>query len=253
MTLFRNVVFVAALAGLLASLVMTGLQAWFTVPLILKAETYESAEPVHDHDHSASAGAADASHSHGHSHSDGHDHGDGWAPADGTERFTYTALANIVSGVGFALLLVAVSEFAGGISSWRVGAAWGFAGFAVFTLAPGLGLPPELPGMPAAELEGRQFWWLATVAATAAGLALIAFRGTVVLSLVGLALIVAPHLIGAPQPASHESPVPVELHRDFVIAATLTSLVFWVLLGGLAGVLRQRLIGRAGNLRDQLA
>jgi cobalt transporter subunit CbtA len=252
MTLFRNVVFVAALAGLLASLVMTGLQAWFTVPLIQKAEVYESAEPVHDH--AASSGAAEAAHSDGHDHSLGHSHDeDAWAPADGMERFTYTALANVVSGVGFALLLLAVSEFAGGISSWRAGVAWGFAGFAVFTLAPGLGLPPELPGMPAADLDARQIWWLATVVATAAGLALIAFRGTVVVSLIGLALIVAPHLIGAPQPASHESPVPVELHRQFVIAATLTSLVFWVLLGVLAGMFRQRLLGRAGDLRDQLA
>ena len=32
--------------------------------------------------------------------------------------------------------------------SWRQGLFWGFAGFAVFTLAPGLGLPPELPAMP---------------------------------------------------------------------------------------------------------
>ena len=52
------------------------------------------------------------------------------------------------------------------------------AGFAVFMLAPSLGLPPELPGMPAAELGPRQVWWLLTAAATAAGLALLAFRRT---------------------------------------------------------------------------
>ena len=83
-----------------------------------------------------------------------------WAPADGMERTTYSFLANIVTGIGFALLLVAVSELAGGILSWRQGVLWGLAGFAVFTLAPGLGLPPELPAMPAADLGARQFWWV---------------------------------------------------------------------------------------------
>ena len=52
-------------------------------------------------------------------------------------------------------MLVCVSGFAGGVTGWRAGLLWGFAGFAVFTLAPGLGLPPELPAMPAAELLPR--------------------------------------------------------------------------------------------------
>ena len=60
MTLFRNVVFVAAIAGLLAGIVMTAMQAYTTVPLILKAETFEGAEaPAHDH--AAQADAAGTS------------------------------------------------------------------------------------------------------------------------------------------------------------------------------------------------
>ena len=43
MTLFRNVVFIAALAGLLAGIVMTAMQTYATVPLILQAETFENA------------------------------------------------------------------------------------------------------------------------------------------------------------------------------------------------------------------
>ncbi|MBO6636415.1 MAG: CbtA family protein, partial [Parvibaculum sp.] len=50
MTLFRNVVFVAALAGLVAGLVLAALQAYATVPLILQAETYEGAAHGHSHD-----------------------------------------------------------------------------------------------------------------------------------------------------------------------------------------------------------
>ena len=243
MNLFRNAVFTAAIAGLFAGLVMTALQTFATVPLILQAEAYEGA-PMAGHAHAAAASAdvqAEAAVA-------VHEHGDeAWAPADGFERFAFTALANIVTGIGFALVLVAASEFAGGIAGWRQGVFWGFAGFAIFTLAPGLGLPPELPAMPAADLMDRQVWWIGTVAATAAGLALIAFRGTAVFSLIGVALIVAPHVIGAPQPASHETPVPADLHRQFVVAVTVTNLIFWVLLGGVVGMVRQHFISAAAN------
>jgi cobalt transporter subunit CbtA len=252
MNLFRNAVFTAVIAGLFAGLIMTALQTYATVPLILQAETFEGAGmPAHDQ----GAAAMDTSDQQpapaaGHSH----DHGDqAWAPSDGFERFAFTALANVVTGIGFALVLVAVSEFAGGIGNWRQGIFWGFAGFAVFTLAPGLGLPPELPAMPTADLFDRQVWWAATVAATAAGLALIAFRGTAVFSLIGVALIVAPHIIGAPQPASHESPVPADLHHQFVVAVTITNLIFWVLLGGVVGMVRQHFLASASQPNKSFA
>ena len=131
---------------------------------------------------------------------------------------------------------------------------WGLAGFAVFTLAPGLGLPPELPGMPAADLGARQVWWIATAAATAGGLALLAFRGTVLFSLIGVALIIAPHIIGAPQPVSHESAVPADLHHSFVVAVTITNLIFWVVLGGLVGIVRPWMQpDRRPSMRDSFA
>lgn len=249
MNILRNAVFVAALSGLVAGLVMTALQAYATVPLILQAETFENAgEPAHDHGaaavEEATPPAAEAAHEHDE---------EGWAPEDGAERFLYTTGANAVTAIGFALLLVAASEFAGGIGSWRQGVLWGLAGFATFTLAPGLGLPPELPAMPAADLGARQVWWIATVVATAAGLALIAFRGTVPLSLVGLALIVLPHVIGAPQPESHESPIPEGLHHSFVVAVTVTNLIFWVVLGGLVALTRQWLARPQGSLSGSLA
>ena len=245
MNLFRNAVFTAAIAGLFAGLIMTALQTYATVPLILQAETFEAAG-MSDHGHGAAARPA-AEEPASEPAAAGHHSAEAWSPADGFERFAFTALANIVTGIGFALVLVAVSEFAGGIAGWRQGVLWGLAGFAVFTLAPGLGLPPELPTMPAADLMDRQVWWIATVAATAAGLALIAFRGSAVFSLVGVALIVAPHLVGAPQPSSHESPLPDGLHHQFVVAATVTSLIFWVLLGGMAGMVRQHFLATAAR------
>lgn len=248
MTIFRNVVFVAALAGLFAGLVMTAMQTAFTVPLILQAETYEggSDEAVPEE-----GTASEDAHDHG---AAGHSHGDeAWMPADGLERTFYTALAAIVTGIGFALLLVVASELAGGITGWRQGLFWGFAGFSVFTLAPGLGLPPELPGMPAADLFARQVWWIGTVVATAGGLALITLTRSAGLAALGAALIVLPHVVGAPQPESHDTLVPADLHHSFVVAVTMTNLVFWLALGAAAGVLRPRFAQGLGEPQSSLA
>ena len=102
-------------------------------------------------------------------------------------------------------------------------------------------LPPYvLKLLEAADLGDRQFWWILTVAATAAGIALLVFGRTVPLSLLAVALIVLPHVVGAPLPDSFESPIPEALHHSFVVAVVVTSLVFWVLIGGLTGLLRDR-------------
>ncbi len=261
MSYFRNVVFIAALSGLAGGLVMTALQAYATVPLILKAEVYEKAGEAHSHGATDAKPAATMVQSTAAAQPAGHDHSththaakadepkeEAWEPADGLERTSYTVLANIVTGIGFALVLVALSEFAGGIADWRAGIFWGFAGFTVFTLAPGLGLPPELPAMPAADLLQRQTWWIGTACATAAGLALIVFRRAPWALVAGIALIVVPHLIGAPQPDSHETPIPANLHHQFIVASTMTNLVFWVLLGCVAGLVRGRFTSSSEQL-----
>ncbi|MER8952339.1 CbtA family protein [Mesorhizobium sp. M0833] len=257
MTLFRNVVFIAAIAGLVAGVVLACMQAYATVPLILKAEVYEQAGGGHDHAAAPAEKAAgtmamsSAAPAPAEAMAPAED--EGWAPADGFERFGFSVVANIVTGIGFALVLVAVSEFAGGIGNWRQGLFWGLAGFAVFTLAPGLGLPPELPAMPAADLVQRQIWWWATVVATAAGLGLIAFRRSLPLAILAVALIVAPHIVGAPQPDSFETAIPEGLHHQFVVAVTLTNLVFWLVLGMVVGLVRGRFTGAATSLRDSFA
>jgi cobalt transporter subunit CbtA len=237
MDYFRNIVVVAALAGAIAGLGMTVAQQLSTVPLILKAEVYEQGPEAPAHDHGDQAAAT---HSHGEAEAGAEE--EGWAPADGLERTFFSVAANIVTGIGFALLLVAASELFGGIRDWRQGVFWGLAGFAVFTLAPGLGLPPELPAMPAAELGPRQLWWVATVICTALALGLLFYQRSLVAVAAAIALLVAPHLIGAPQPASYESPIPEGLHHSFVVAVVLTTLLFWVLLGGLAGLFRGRFV-----------
>lgn len=232
MDYFRNIVVVALIAGAFAGLGMTLAQSFATVPLILKAETFENQAEAAPHDHGASRDTAVNAHA----------EEEGWAPQDGFERATFTAAANIITGVGFALLLIAVSELFGGIRDWRQGVFWGLAAFVVFTLAPGLGLPPELPAMPAADLGARQVWWVATVICAGIALWLLFYQRSVIGVVAAFALLLAPHIIGAPQPENHTSPIPEELHHSFVVAVVLTTLMFWALLGGLAGYLRDRFI-----------
>ena len=218
MAMFRSLVFAAALAGLLAGVLVTIGQQMGVVPLIIAAEAYETAEV-------AAPPVAGTAHDHA-----GHDH-EAWAPQDGFERTAFTLLANILTGTAFALLLTAAFALRGRAIGWRQGLFWGLAGFAVFMVAPAIGLPPELPGMPAAPLLARQLWWIATVLATAGGLALLVFRSSPVTAVVAIALIIAPHPGGAPPPAYTATAVPGELHPRFVVAATVTSFLFWVALG----------------------
>ena len=244
MTALRSMLFIAALAGLAVGVAMTLLQYFVTVPLILQAETFENAAPAEATPQAHAEGAAVVAHEHD---------DEEWAPADGFPRMGLTAVANLVTAVGFGLLLVAASEFAGGIRDWRQGLFWGLAGFASFTLAPGLGLPPELPAMPAAELASRQVWWIACVLFTGAGLALIVFGNGAWVAFAGCALLIVPHLIGAPQPDSHDSPVPANLHHQFIVAVTVTNLIFWVLLAYAVSLLRPRFAADLGTPQRQLA
>lgn len=236
MRAFRELFFAALFAGLLAGGFATAAHQLGTVPLILAAEAFEgAAAPLAP----AAPGA--------HVHADGaaHDHGGAWEPADGLERTAYTLLADLLAGVAYALLLVAALALRGGTTDWHRGLLWGLAGFAVFALAPGLGLPPEVPGTRAAPVADRQLWWSATAALTAGGLALLLLTRRAAWAALGAALLVLPHLVGAPQPAEHLSLAPEDLARRFVVASTLVNLLFWLVLGTAAGHLYGRAASRA--------
>ena len=245
--LLRRILAAGLIAGFVAGVVVTAVQQVQVVPLILAAEIFESA-PAHahgTHDHGAQADGA-------------HDHGDGWAPEDGLERNLFTLLANVIAGVGYGSILVALMVFAGRKLDWRRGLLWGLGGFAAFALAPAMGLPPELPGMAAAELGARQLWWISTAAATIAGLGLIVF-GTeqralrLAAPLAGLALIALPHLIGAPHPVSDAGNVPAELAARFAVASLIAQAVFWAALSAVAGHLLGRSLPQSSAVRPLAA
>ncbi len=233
--MFRRIVFSAALSGLAAGLLISVIQHFTVVPMVIEAETYEArATSVRAAAVTEAVGHADHGQQ-GHSHS--HDDlgsGEEWAPADGVERTLYTVLTNTLAAIGFALLLgagFAVFNHA----SWRHGLLWGLGGFVAFQLAPALGLPPELPGTVSAEVGLRQGWWLATVIATATGLGTLVFAKNLMLRVLGVALIALPHLIGAPHPEVFSIAVPPEMASAFIIKTLLVGGVFWVVLGGLTG------------------
>lgn len=243
METFRRLFIVAALAGLIAGVFITIVHQVSTSQIILAAEVFENAaeaaEPA-----AAEAPAADATEAaagaEAHDH-EAHDHGaEAWGPADGLERTLYTALADILTGIGFSLLLVAGYRIWGGQMNWRTGLYWGLAGFAAIVLSPDLGLPPEVPGTEAAPLLDRQIWWVATAMLTAGGLALVFFGKRYWWAAVGLALIVLPHAYGAPQPAEHVSVAPEELAHRFIVAATIAGLLFWSVLGTATGYFYNR-------------
>ncbi|WP_110972832.1 CbtA family protein [Pseudomonas huaxiensis] len=226
--MFMRIARTAGFAGLLAALLLTLLQSFWVAPLILQAETYETAAPaVQEHEHTDAAGA------------EHHHDAEAWSPEDGWQRVLSTTGGNLVVAVGFALLLAAMYTLRrpGRVTT---GALWGLGGFAVFCLAPNLGLPPELPGTAAADLALRQYWWIGTAAATAVGLALMVFAGNWLLKAVGLVLLVLPHVIGAPQPEVHESLAPEALESQFIVASLLTNAAFWVALGLISAWLYRR-------------
>jgi cobalt transporter subunit CbtA len=222
MPIFRSIVFSAALAGLIVGVVISVVQFFGTVPLIQQSEVFER---------KAQAPVPAAQPAAAHDHDKAHSHDSEWEPEEGFQRNAFTVGANILTAIGFALLLVGVYAIRGRPVTWREGLLWGLAGFVVFTAAPGLGLPPELPGLPVADLTARQTWWIATAAATAGGLWLLTFRPTAWTAVLAFGMILLPHLIGAPVAPEAHSEVPAALSHRFVVVVTLTSLLFWALLG----------------------
>ncbi|MET1076998.1 MAG: CbtA family protein [Pseudomonas sp.] len=217
--MFIRIARTAGFTGLLAALLLTLLQSLWVTPLILHAETFENSAPAAEQAHSHEPGVAEHQHD-----------SEAWSPEDGWQRVLSTSGANLVVAVGFALMLAGLYSLRAP-GRVRDGLLWGLAGFATFSLAPSLGLPPELPGTAAADLALRQYWWIGTASATAVGLALFAFARPWALRIAGLLLLAVPHLIGAPQPEVHESLAPAALGQQFILASLVTNGLFWLALG----------------------
>ena len=225
-----RVVLAALLAGIAAGLAMGVIQHVRLTPLILQAESFERAGNAHSHDAAAPAEAGQD-----------HDHGaEAWAPEDGWQRTLSTTVTAAMTGAGFAAILAAVSLISGLQITRRNGLVWGVCGFLAVTLAPAVGLPPELPGMPAADLFARQVWWVGTIVATGAGIFLRAARREIPAIVLGLALIAFPHVLGPPIAVHGESAVPPGLAAAFVANSLAANAIFWCLIGLFLGLVLDR-------------
>ena len=258
---FRNIVFAAIAAGILAGIILGTLQHFQVTPIILGAEVYEVADVVkpqvaaeaHDHSNPAHHNTPEKMANHlavlsatketeGHGGGDHHHNPEAWSPEDGAERIFYTYLSSSLMAIGFALVIISGMSLSGK-NSITAGALWGLAGYIAFFVAPTLGLPPEIPGMEAAALEGRQSWWLLTVLLTAIGLGLLAF-GKGALRWSGLLVVAIPHILGAPQPETHGFTHPdatavaalEALVGQFEITTAVVNGIFWVCLGLLCAI-----------------
>jgi len=226
--MFGKILTSALFAGFVAGLIAAALQLVFVQPVLLHAELYEGGDLVHFGAEAVSA----------HQNLGGID-----IVRDGLSVL-FTALIYI----GYGLVLAAVMAFAaerGVAIDARRGLLWGVAGFVAVQLAPAFSLPPEVPGVAAADVAIRQVWWFGTVLVTAGGIALLAFGHGVAMSVAAVVLILAPHLIGAPHPDSFSGPVPPELAALFASRALGVGLAAWVFLGAFAGHFLSRELAEA--------
>ena len=218
MTVLRRLLLAALIAGGASGALLGIAQVAFITPFILEAEA---------HEHRSSVQPESPHHA--------------WEPKKGFERNAYTVLFTTLTGVGFAFVLNAGMLLRGGTGFTR-GLIWGCAGFVVFSLAPALGLPPELPGAHAADLPARQTWWIGTVVATALGLSGIVLSRRPLLRAFGVVVLLVPHLIGAPVEIAQDESAIAHLKGAFAATSLTTMLVFWLILGTLSSLLQGKLL-----------
>jgi cobalt transporter subunit CbtA len=225
--IFSRIIFNGMLVGIVSGLILSVIQTYELTNIIYEAESYEVVE---NHDHST------------HSHDE-----ESWAPEDGIERIAYTFLSNILAAMGLSIVMLSLMSL---LQQQRIttlsfskGFAWGLAGFLAFFIAPGIGLPPEIPGVQAALVEHRQAWWLLTVVCASFGIGVLAFA-SFKYKILGVLTLLLPYVIRAPHISgpefSHPDPAAVEqlihLHERFIIISGVCNFIFWIVLGVMCAV-----------------
>lgn len=221
----------ALFAGFAAGLLCALLQYLLVEPKILLAERYESRELVHFQGLATETPSAP-----GMSVPAGHDRDHAAAEPSASTRHGLTVFFAALIYCGYGLVMMAAIQLAeqfGVKFGLAQGILWGLAGFACFQLMPALGLEPELPGTPAADLTARQMWWGGTAICTAFGLWFLAYGSALWQRVIGVAVLALPHIWGAPELAAFGGVVPPELASSFAARSLGVGMITWMTLGGL--------------------
>jgi len=197
------------LSGLTAALVLTLLQRWLMLPVLVEVDNYLYAARQPD--------LFNITHT------------------IGRDRSLMLALTNIALGAGYALLLVAAMSLRGTSGVWQ-GMLWGMAGWITFAALPTLTLGVDLSGLASTNDWQRQGWWATSASLAAVGLASMAYARTRWACLSGLLLVLLPLGIGAPA-RIEESIIPDQLAQTFHGLRLATLLIFWLVTGITAGLL----------------
>ncbi len=229
--MFTRIVSSALFAGVAAGLIAGLLQLVFVQPVLLHAELYEGGDLVHFGAAAVSARPDLA----------------GFDPVRDGLSLVFTVLVYCAYGLMLLAAMAFASERGASITP-RAGIVWGIAGFLAFHLAPAFSLPPEVPGVAAADMGARQIWWIATAIMALGGLALIAFGARPAAWAGAAVLLLAPHLYGAPEVDAFTGPVPPEIAAQFASRTLGVGMASWAILGLCAAWFWER-EGRGASLR----
>lgn len=213
--MFKNLLLVGLLAGVMSGSFLTLLQAVTVIPLIHQAEQYERQLPV--------IGSETGQHEH-----DGPEKE--WEPANGWERFAFTWLANVSIAAGFGLMMAGTMSLHPP-KSWTQAVLFGVAGYYAFFLGPAFLLPPELPGADSSHLQSRQAIWLYAVVVSLVSMALVSFSTRPWLRLLGLVSLASPFLLFTQEDVRYSVPVPSELIDQFTRMTAVTNALLWATIG----------------------
>jgi len=231
LAVFKRIAAAVLVSGVLAGALLTAVQQVQVSKIILQAEVYEeaaqAATAAAGHDHSTETSAI-RSHEHDHE-------ADAWEPANGVERTGYTVLANISMAIGFALFLAAAICVSGRQVGWRSGLLWGAAGYLVFSWRRRSVCRRKCRARRPRRCMTDNCGGCLAAGSTALGLGIFVYARHRLLKLLGLVLLLVPHLVGAPQPEVHASAAPESLALAFIQATAIANAVFWLALGGLTG------------------
>lgn len=216
--MFTKIITTALFAGFIAGVVSAIIQLIFIQPIFLHAELYETEALIHFGENSSKG-----------THQE--------LPFD-FQRNGLSILFSALIYTGYALILVSLIAYASSLN-FKIdnlrSILFGVCGFFTVQLAPAFGLPPELPGVAAAEVIPRQLWWCFCVVATGVGIWMISFGDRMLYVLVGIIIILIPHLIGAPEPEFFVGPTPPELASHFASRTLALGAATWIFLGYLSG------------------